>query len=159
MPTKPPKRGRTSLTELMTPTNPLEREERPPAPYELSDDEAAREWDAIVATMPADHFMKANHPLLVQYCRHIVAARRLDQLIASVMKSKKFDAREYAHLLQLQNAESQAIQRLARSMRLTQQSVTRADASKKGRGVNSAPQMIEAPWNSSSSLDEIDDDE
>ena len=72
------KRGRKSAAELaMAPLVVIEP--RPVAPSELVDEEAT-EWEGIVARMPATWFTRDTWPLLVQLCRHIVAARRLAQL-------------------------------------------------------------------------------
>ena len=51
------------------------------ATCELSDEEG-EEWCEIVDRLPADWFARETHALLVQYCRHVVAARRVSQLIA-----------------------------------------------------------------------------
>jgi hypothetical protein len=138
------KRGRVSMAELMTPKNALEKVERPDAPYELNDEESD-EWRAITQTMSADHFMRANYPLLVQYCRHIVSARRIQQLITAEEKKKKFDRREYMILLQMRSTETAQIHRLARSMRLTQQSVRSVEKPHPKGSASLAP----PPWDKS----------
>jgi hypothetical protein len=122
-------RGRPSMASLMVPTNPTEIVQRPDAPYDLTD-EQADEWRAIVNTMPADHFMRGNFALLGQYCRHVIAARRVAQLIGQALEQGEFDRKEFGALLQLQATESAAITRLLRSMRLTQQSVMRAETTR-----------------------------
>jgi len=94
----------------MVPENPTEIIQRPDAPYDLTD-EQADEWRAVVNTMPAGHFMRANYALLGQYCRHVVAARRVAQLINQAAKKKEFDRKEFGALLQLQATESAAITR------------------------------------------------
>jgi hypothetical protein len=126
-------RGRSSMASLMVPDNPTEIIQRPDAPYDLTDEES-NEWAAIVSTMPADHFMRGNFPLLAQLCRHIVTSRRVAQLINQAAKDKDFDRKEFGCLLQLQVMESAAITRLSRSMRLTQQSVMRAETTKHPKG-------------------------
>jgi hypothetical protein len=60
--------------------------ERPAPPDELTEEEA-EEWRAIAGRMPHDWFTRENHPLLAEYCRHIVRARDLAQDIA---KFKRF---------------------------------------------------------------------
>lgn len=141
--------GPVSMVELMTPKG-LEVVQRPDAPYEL-DDEEAREWKAIVETMDADHFMRGNYPLLVQYCRHVVSARKINQLISAEERKKKFDRREYMILLQMRSTETAAIGRLARSMRLTQQSVRLPDKQHpKGNAGAEAP----PPWIRKDEIDE-----
>jgi hypothetical protein len=133
-------RGPRSIEALMIPENPTEIIQRPDAPYDLSD-EQAEEWRAIVSTMDPGHFMRGNYPLLAQLCRHIVNARRLAQLIEQCAKEKDFDRKEFGILLQLEATESAAIMRLSRSMRLTQQSVMRADAAKHPKG-----KPVKNPW-------------
>ncbi|MGY2905239.1 hypothetical protein [Bradyrhizobium sp. URHC0002] len=116
-------RGRKSIEALAVLQGGLAAmPQRPDAPYDLADEEA-EEWRAIVNTMPPDHFMRGNYPILTQLCRHIVAARRIAQMIHAYRKQKNFNYREYAELLKQQAAESLSIMRLSRSLRLTQQSV------------------------------------
>lgn len=133
-------RGRKSIADLMISDGPNGVINRPDAPYTLTDPEAD-EWRAIVASMPPEHFARTHYPMLTQLCRHIVASRRVAQLIESVCKQKKLNRAELASLLALQAAESSAIIRLCRSMRLTQQSVIRADATKQLRG-----RRVTNPW-------------
>ncbi|MGY4310984.1 hypothetical protein [Bradyrhizobium sp. JR3.5] len=114
------------MAALMVPDNPTEIIQRPDAPYELTDEEAD-EWRAVVGAMPPGHFMRANFALLSQYSRHVIAARRVAQLIGQVLEQGNFDRKEFGALLQLQATETAAIIRLLRSMRLTQQSVLRAE--------------------------------
>ena len=140
------KRGKESIAELMIPQSPVDVVQRPDAPYDLDDDEAA-EWRAQVAAMPADHFPRNSFPLLAQLCRHVVTTRRLAQLLQDVMQPKKgetFSVKAYADLLKMQRAESEAIVSLSRSMRLTQQSVVRAETL--SRKLRNQPTMIAAPW-------------
>ena len=135
-------RGRESMASLMVPENPTEIVQRPDAPYDLTDQQAD-EWRAIVNTMPADHFMRGNFPLLAQLCRHIVNARRFAQMIEEVASRPILDlsCRQLGELAKLQMAESAAIMKLSRSMRLTQQSVMKAETTKHPKNT-----MIQAPW-------------
>ena len=126
------------MASLMVPNNPTEIAQRPDAPYDLTDEEAD-EWRAVVNTMPTDHFMRGNYALLSQYCRHVIAARRVAQLINLTAKEKEFDRKEFGILLQLQTTESASITRLLRSMRLTQQSVMRAETTKHHAGETKRP--------------------
>ncbi|MBA4035479.1 MAG: hypothetical protein C0480_12880 [Bradyrhizobium sp.] len=102
---------------------------RPEAPDDLTV-EQSEEWHAIVNTMPAGHFMRGNYPLLAQLCRHIVSARRVAHLVEQAANEKVLDLKGLSALLQLQAAESASITRLSRSMRLTQQSIMRAETTK-----------------------------
>lgn len=129
-------RGRKSLAALAVPS-PIETIQRPDAPYDLTD-EQADEWRAVVGRMPADWFPRETWPLLSQYCRHIVNARRVAQLIEQAAGRKDLDVGEYDALLKVQERETRAISALARSMRLTQQ--TTYDKSKK------KPLQVAKPW-------------
>ena len=131
-------RGRKSMAELMVPAALAEVMWRPEAPDDLTV-EQSEEWHAIVNTMPADHFMRGNYPLLAQLCRHIVSARRVAHLVERVANEKVLDLKELSALLQLQAAESASITRLSRSMRLTQQSVMRAETTKHPKGETKRP--------------------
>jgi hypothetical protein len=136
------KRGRTSIAELTA--TPIATP-RLPVPYNLTDIEAAH-WTRITASMPAEHFSPSNSDLLAQLCRHIAQSDRLALLIEQICatgkkKTMHFDAEVYQDLLKSQRAESAAILRLARSMRLTQQSIERKSA--KLRPLINAEKM---PW-------------
>ncbi|MGX1322683.1 hypothetical protein AB7M17_006136 [Bradyrhizobium sp. USDA 377] len=100
----------------------LESVPRPDAPYDLTD-EQSDEWRAIVNRLPADWFPRETWGMLSQYCRHVVAARRVAQLIEQVMKAKKqdFDVDAYNQLLIMQEREGRALSSLATRMRLSQQ--------------------------------------
>jgi hypothetical protein len=66
----------------------------------------AEVWRTVVDSMPADHFIPANH-LLTQPCRHVVEARRIAQLIKAYRKKKTdFNIRLYGELLKAQLSES-----------------------------------------------------
>jgi hypothetical protein len=101
--------------------------ERPPPPEELGEAEA-EEWRAIAGRMPPDWFTRESHPLLVAYCRHIVAARVLAADMAKFMRfppemrltSDGIDL--YDKLRKMADRESRVITTLATKMRLSQQS-------------------------------------
>ena len=93
-----------------------------PAPYALTEI-----WERITASMPADHFSPGNAPVLAQLCRHIAASDKIAMLIEMITKKKPFNPDHFATMLRSQVAESVVINRLARSMRLTQQAVYRGE--------------------------------
>jgi hypothetical protein len=133
-------RGRKSIASPLLSGGSLETLTGPTAPYDLADSETA-EWRAIVAAMPPDHFRRTHFPMLSQLCRHIIASRRVAMLIEQASKRKNIDAGEYALLLRMQSAETTAIIRLSRAMRLTHQALYRGESANL-RPLNS----IDPPW-------------
>ena len=133
------KRGPSSSASLAiaTKVQTLELLQRPDAPYDLNDEQSV-EWWAVVNRMPADWFPRETHGLLTQYCRHIVNARRVAQLIAKCEKAKKLDVNDYNQLLIMQEREGRAISSLATRMRLTQQTVHDREKKK--------PHQVAKPW-------------
>lgn len=133
------KRGRVSVASLAVSslTSPIETVQRPDAPYDLTD-EQAKEWWAVVNRMPADWFPRETHGMLAQYCRHVVAARRVAELVKSVETEKEFDLLAYDRALKMQEREGRAISSLATRMRISQQ--TTYDKSRK------KPNSGAKPW-------------
>ena len=111
--------------------------ERPAAPGELTDEQQA-EWRSIVGRMPADWFPRETWALLAQYCRHVVAAKRIGQLIEQAEADAAFDLDAYDKLLKMQEREGRAMSSLATRMRLTQQSTVNAKKQK--------PVLGRKPW-------------
>lgn len=136
-------RGRKSSTELAA-RGAVALVERPDAPLDLTP-EQAEEWQQIVDSLPADWFNRENFPLLAQYCRHVVDARRIAQLIDQECARKDMDVAAYTELLKSQRQETAALKTLAASMRLAQQAKynaqSAATAGKRGRTVS-------RPWES-----------
>ena len=92
-------RGRTSAEALSVigPSG-IETYRRPDAPDELTSEQAA-EWHAVVNRMPADWFPRETHAMLVQYCRLLIRARRLAQLIDAAENAERFDVDAYRDLV------------------------------------------------------------
>jgi hypothetical protein len=120
------------------PSSQVEAVQRPDAPYDLTD-EQAEEWRAVVNRLPADWFPRETWGLLAQYCRHIVAARRVAQLVTACEAEADFDVVRYDKLLKMQEREGRGISSLASRMRIAQVSSMRHERVKK-------PSMIEKPW-------------
>src|SRR5687767_4176132 len=78
---------------------------RPDAPLELTPEET-EEWHAIVDALPADWFQRETWPLLVQFCRHTVAARRIAQLIDAEMAKVDLPVMFLKELLTMQRGET-----------------------------------------------------
>ena len=132
-------KGRAPIAALMTPSAAAKRQPMP-APYALTNAETEI-WERITASMPADHFSPGNAPVLAQLCRHIAASDRVAMLVEMIAKKKPFDPDHFATMLRSQVAESVVINRLARSMRLTQQAVYRGELVR-NRPIPSTP----PPW-------------
>ena len=79
------KRGRKSGASLETVLSVSGQPARPAAPDCLTTDQA-EVWQSVVGAMPADWFKAETFPLLSQYCRHTVAARVVDGLIANTRR-------------------------------------------------------------------------
>jgi hypothetical protein len=116
-------RGRKSADSLLIAASPIQSVERQRPPHELTDEEV-EVWASVVACEPADWFSASTRPLLAQYCRHVVQARRVAELIERATGDPNLDVRDYQRLLHMQDVESKAIMLLATKMRLCQQSTT-----------------------------------
>ncbi len=130
-------RGRDSAASLMT-VPVVGKQNRPDAPYDLTD-EQSEEWWAVVNRMPADWFPRETHAMLAQYCRHVVAARRVAQLVTVAEKAKNLDVENYDRLLKMQEREGRAISSLATRMRVSQQATVKHEQARK-------PVEMEMPW-------------
>ncbi|WP_373503643.1 hypothetical protein [Aestuariivirga sp.] len=128
------KRGRKSAAQLAVTTvaDLIERVERPDAPYDLTDLQAA-EWRAIVARMPADWFTRETWPLLTQYCRHIISAQRIAMLLHAMEtdKDEGLDTELWLKMLAAQERETRALASIARQLRLSHVSTMRQDRTAK----------------------------
>lgn len=112
--------------------------QRAEPPTELTNEQSI-EWVAVISRMPAEWFPRETHGLLTQYCRHVVAARRVAQLLVAAEKKKSgVDIPEYDRLLKMQEREGRAIASLATRMRISQQSTLDRERKK--------PTLIPPPW-------------
>jgi hypothetical protein len=97
--------------------------------------EQSNEWIDVVNRMPADWFPRETHSILAQYCRHVVSAKRVDDLIESLINGKIPSDNflcDYDRLLKMQEREGRAMSALATRMRLTQQALVSKDRTKGG---------------------------
>lgn len=134
-------RGPQSVAALsVVPHVGIEEIRRPQPPSELSD-EQKQEWLAVVNRLPADWFPRETHGMLVQYCRHTIAAKRVAQLIERIEQADadEINIGDYDRLLKMQEREGRAISSLATRMRLSQQATVRAESAKK-------PSQLRKPW-------------
>lgn len=115
-------RGRPSSVALST-IGPLGIEivRRPEPPPDLTDEQAI-EWRAVVNRLPADWFPRETHGMLAAYCRHVVTARRVSDLVTTIEAEADFVIAEYDLALRMQEREGRAISSLATRMRMSQHS-------------------------------------
>lgn len=133
-------RGRVSAaSQEVAKVGKIEAIERPDAPYDLTDEQAG-EWWAVVNRLPADWFPRETHGVLAQYCRHVVTARRVAQLVAACEAETDLDLGQYDQLLKMQEREGRALSSLATRLRITQQATVSAKAKK--------PSAVKRPWES-----------
>jgi hypothetical protein len=132
-------RGRKSAASLtIAKVSPVETVERQRPPHDLSDEEVEI-WSAVVNSEPADWFSPSTVPMLAQYCRHAIHARRIAELIERATADPDLAVSAYDRLLKMQGRESRAISSLATKMRISQQATTNH------RG-NKTPSAALKPW-------------
>lgn len=131
-------RGRKSAASLsVIGPGGVEAVRRPEPPDELTD-EQADEWRAVVNRLPAEWLPRETHPLLTQYCRHVVMSRRIAQLVDAAERADDLDIDEYDRLGKMMERESRIIASLATKMRISQQA-TYDPKRKKGS-------QVKKPW-------------
>lgn len=131
-------RGRESAASVeVASVGKVETITRPDAPYDLTD-EQSEEWWAVVNRLPADWFPRETHGVLAQYCRHVVTARRVAQLVAACEAEADLDLGQYDQLLKMQEREGRALSSLATRLRITQQATVSAKTKK--------PATVKAVW-------------
>ncbi len=136
------KRGRKSGEDIATEMQPVAVVDRPAPILNLTPEESDV-WAETVDAMPADWFRPETFPLLAQWCRHTVTARRVAQLVDNAMAREDLDQGELKELLGMQAKETAALKALAASMRLSQQASYNAQSAgtaKKGRAT------VKRPW-------------
>ena len=133
-------RGRPSSAALaLAPVSRIEKCERQRTPHDLNDEET-EVWVAVVNDHPADWFSPSTVPILTAYCRHVIQARRVGELIEKGTSDPALSIKDYDRLLHMQQRESLTIATLATKMRISQQSTTNHRGNKT---VSSAPRK---PW-------------
>ena len=107
-------RGRKSAAELSlaSANGVVKRAERAEPPSELTAEQRA-EWMTVVNANAADRFTEAQLPMLAAHCRHVVAQRRIGQLIADLERQDDIDIGDYDRLLKMQERESRCLSSLA----------------------------------------------
>src|SRR5262245_45924463 len=98
-------------------------------PAELKNEEQKREFQRIISVMPAEWFNPGNVPMLVQLCRHITCARRIDGWVEDDARDGPSDRTDA--LLRAQARESRLISQMMTSLRLTPQAIAPSAVSQK----------------------------
>ena len=126
-------RGKISASALEVP-GAVAVVQRPAAPLDLTPEETDV-WTETVDAMPADWFPRETWPLLRQWCRHTVTARRVSQLIDAECAREEVDLGALDKLHKMQAKETAALKAMAASMRLSQQASysARGAGGEKGR--------------------------
>lgn len=127
-----PRRSAASLT-VATPITSVPRL-KPPAG--LSEPQRAH-FAALVASVPADRFVRADVPLLVALVRHLNRADEIERMFDTHAESIP----EYDTLARAAARESSAIASIMTRLRLTPQSRYKPDSAKLRQGPPSTP-----PW-------------
>ena len=137
-------RGRKGLAALSAPVaaGVATLVRRPEPPLDLTP-EQSDVWRQVVDGLPATWFPRETWPLLSQYCRHTIDARRIGQLIDQECAKPDLDVMRYDALLKMQRQETGALKILAASMRLAQQS-TLGHAT--GETAKKANRTVKRPW-------------
>lgn len=121
-------------------------ESRLEPPPDLEGD-ALTEWQDVVNRCPPHWFKREHAGLLTQYCRHIVSAKKVSQLLKEYENPSEKNSvwligvKDYDRLLRMQEKETKMIILLATKMRISQQSTISHEARKDGIGMN-----VEKPW-------------
>jgi len=107
-------------------------------------DEETEVWAHVVSAESADWFTPANAPLLAQYARHVVHAKRIAEIIEKRLcdLDRPPDIAEYDLLLRMQERESRMITMLATKMRLAQQSTRTHRGNSRSRSATLVPWEI-----------------
>src|SRR5690348_16093975 len=104
-------RGPKSLSALSVVESGGQEISRPPPPSELTV-EQRREWLSVVNRLPAEWFQPETFPLLSQYCRHVVSARRVAELISALETEMSKEPAEGVSELEMMLGASKAMDRL-----------------------------------------------
>lgn len=140
-------RGRVSTAQLAV--LPIRAQDRPAVPHHLPAD-IQEVWTSTVNALPRDWFPPETLPMLEQYCRHVIRARRFGKML----QAPSLDRDEYIKLSQLEMDQTDKIIQLATKMRLTQQASLDQRKSKKGLAPG---RPKKAPWQSNEAAEAEED--
>jgi hypothetical protein len=132
--------SRESLASLSTATV-SGLPERPEPPEYLSERESAL-WREVVATKPADWFLRDSQPILAQYCKNVILHRDISERLDKI-DIQTADPKELEKIIGMACKVSALCVSLAVKMRLTQQSRYTSDRAATQQKKHSAPSK---PW-------------
>lgn len=137
-------RGRKSAAELaVIGPGGIQTIRRPEPPSELTG-EQADEWRRMVNAYPADHFDQGKQALLVQHCRHTVAARRFAQLIEAECDRNELEIPALDKLHAMQERESRILASIAVRMGTAHSTAyDKRKPAKKGGGIRPPWEIVE----------------
>lgn len=137
-------RGRKSAASLVV-ASPTSLSHRLAPPPTLTNAQKAV-WVSVVNSKPAEWFGEEHAPMLAQYCRHKVQADLIAQQQESFDPAWLTDdegLKRYDKLGAMAERETRCMNALLRSMRLTQQSLIRADKVVHSQGKGRKPWQLE----------------
>jgi hypothetical protein len=102
-------------------------------PFDLRNEAEAEVWRAVVNAVPPDWFTSANQYLLIRFCKAVVMAGRVDDLLEAELAKKRQNRQLIAKFARLQLSSTVNIARLSTKMRLAQQSVWQARPAGRGQ--------------------------
>lgn len=135
-------RGRKGAGALTVASGAVALVNRPEPPLDLTPEESDV-WVATVEALPADWFPSETWPLLRQWCRHTVTARRVSQMIDAASSRDELDVAELKDLLAMQAKETAALKAMAAAMRLSQQASYHAE---KAGTAKASRSTVKRPW-------------
>ena len=119
---------------------------RPHPPENLGVEEATL-WVDVVNARPPDYFGKETQALLEEYVRYVVQGRWLGRMVMDQMEEVDdggvVDSKALKRLIAMQTQTTAKMMALARSMRLTHQSIYLPDSS---AGKGKPKDLEEKPW-------------
>lgn len=131
-------RGKKSTKLAVVNEAPITAIDRPEPPRELTPEQRI-EWMQVVNAVRADWFGQETLALLTQYCKHVVTARHIGELVTRLEAEKEIDVQDYERLLKMQERETRIIASCMTRMRLTQQSTYNAQKTK-------GQAKVKSPW-------------
>lgn len=117
---------------------PISAQERPEPTADLTPEQRIV-WITVVNSLPAEWFRDEAHGVLSQYCKHVVAAQHVAELITDFEAGDDINVSDYDKLLKMQERESRMIASLGTKLRITPQSTWSPQKTK-------GTKKVKSPW-------------